>query len=166
MNIPKSILSKSKEHYQQELDAIDNNSNQYPLNSVDVSNRKIKVYQQWTEDLSQATTKLNVLIARSKKKLQEIGDVLRQLRNDFEQLREELDNDDSGIGEMLTADIDFERRSAALSETIDNSMRELDQWSVQMTEFEEASTDINSQFAELQEKFGQFAAETQQEIDN
>lgn len=176
------VLLKTQEMYQQELDAIDKRCS--TINSIDCMKAKflakIKVCKQWMEDLRKATTaaddsidEIKVMIIRSKDNLRKSEDELQKLRQDLQYMQEELQNDDSGIGELLTIalnnegdEIDFESRSTALSEFINNSSRELDQLAMEITKLDQAKADIKSQYTQLQHKFDQLEAEIRQEIDN
>ncbi|XP_031629192.1 uncharacterized protein LOC116344676 [Contarinia nasturtii] len=179
LDISLLILPKSKEMYQNELDAIDN---QYDSSASDVKKskfiEKVKIYKEWMNDLVRAITmadetidNMKELIEQSKESIQRNGEQLHALRDDLEYVRQELQHDDSGIGEMLTATtnmdnhhIHFERRSIELSQAIDQSSHELSQLSEQMTKLNEAKASINSQYTDFQAKFDQLTTEAQ-EID-
>lgn len=104
-------------------------------------------------------------------KLRKHGDELQKLRTDFDQLREELDNDDSGVGELLTMThwddnpTDLENRQTALAEAINEISTELEQLSVKMDALDRTKSNINEHHVEFREKFDQLSAEIQQEID-
>lgn len=181
MNNLESVVLKNKEIYQQELDAIDK---KYGSESATIGEKKNKfieklmLYKKWLTDLYQAASetdnnlrRMRNMIDVSKKNLRKFGKDLQQLGNDVELMR----NDDSGIGEMLTAtdqvdggndpdQIDIERRIDELTESIGNLSHDLDQISEEITKLEKLKTDIFAQYDELQQKYDHLQAEMQQEL--
>lgn len=172
-----SNVHKTKEMYLNKLDAIDN---QYSSNAINAkkskSIEKLKVYKEWANDLvrslvmsDETIDKVKQLIHQSKKDVRKNGEQLNELRDDLESVKKELQHDDSGIGEMLTATtnmenhhIHFERRSIELSEAIDKSSRELDQLSEQLTKLNDAQAAIHTEYAEFLSKLNQLTIEVQQ----
>lgn len=178
MDILEAFMQKSREDFQKQLDAIDDNQFSCKTKKRSKLVEKLHIFQQWNEMLNYVSKKVGEEIDKIKEMVNELrvkirnqGEDLQRIRENFDRLHEELNNDDSGIGEFLsTAQLDYnqtdlENRQADLVEAINDLSTEMDQLSVEMTAIDRTQSRLSAQYAEVREKFDQLGAEIQQELD-
>lgn len=155
---------------------------------------KLQLYKQWMKNLHQAgdetdnrLDKMKDTFESSKRRLEHCRQGLRKIEDALENMRAAMRKNDSGISESLGMDEEqqeeeeedvievnhiinnpyilfFTRRSNEISETIDTFSRYLDGLSEEITQLQQAKTDITTQFTELQQKYDHFLDEALQEL--
>ncbi|XP_031629193.1 uncharacterized protein LOC116344677 [Contarinia nasturtii] len=119
MDISSLIKIKTSEMYRQALEDqyISNNSNEQKMSE------QTKIFMQWQEDIENACDKVEEISTELKEKFdqfkedhQKLDGKLEEINKDMKYAEEELNHDDSGVGEVLTASESPEQRLEMLFE--------------------------------------------------
>lgn len=162
--------------YQKELDLIDatETSDVAVVNIREKLLAKLAVCKQWRSDIARASdeaekefSNLSQLVSKSKDKLKKTGKELREIREMLDILLDEVANDDSGYGEMLSTDEPmnqnyFNNRQKELGEALDVTSNELDQLSLDLIRLEQTKRYVITQSEELEKIINQLFATANQ----
>lgn len=151
----KLLLSETKEKCRQQLDDIESSS----ANEKSKKIEKFKIIQRWFEILRHALNELREKFDASR----ETFDKLKQ------QLEEELDNDDSGVGEWLTitAQLDDnpnEFENNQIADANDDPLSVLEQLELEVQIFNYVESEISAQYDELQKEIERIKKNSQSSL--